>query len=368
MNQKKLNQLAIFLNKSIPTIRKITDGNGFSIEKKVKFYPKARKSAINKKSIKIKGSIWMPLIENNKTLLVCNLEEEISINQTNLINTFFEQFKKNFLLEMQVKKTLTPKNNFIKKIILSNRIKTMKKAIEYGDILGIDLRPPYSAIVINSKNYKKNINPKSVKDKTKTIDDVIATELRQDTILILRHAEKDNNTKETEKYFIDKLKSLGYIFKNNNAKDIKIGIGSYYPKINGLRKSFHEAEIAIEVGSKIFENENIYKFADLGIFTAISKKTTFNEKQKLARIYLAGIVENPDLKKSTEAILNNDLDISAAAKSLNIHRNTLIYRTKKIKKITGMDPKKFQDAVKIKLGLDILNIDTNSEAWIKKEL
>lgn len=368
MNQKKLNQLAIFLNKSIPTIRKITDKNGFSIEKKIKFYPKARESAINKKPIKTRGSTWMPLIEKNKTLLVCNLEEKISINQTNLINTFFEQFRKNYLLEMQIKKTLTPKNNFIKKMTLSKKIKTMKEAIEYGDILGIDLRPPYSAIIIKSKNYKKNINPKSVKEKTKTIDDFIVTELRKDTILILRHAKKDNNTKETEKYFIDKLNSFGYVFKKDDDKDIKIGIGSYYPKINGLRKSFHEAEIAIEVGSKIFENKNIYKFTDLGIFTAISKKTTLIEKQKLAKIHLAKIIENPDFKKTTEAILNNNLNISTAAKGLNIHRNTLIYRTKKIKKITGMDPKNFQDAVKIKLGLDILNIDTNSEAWIKKEL
>ena len=36
------------------------------------------------------------------------------------------------------------------------------------------------------------------------------------------------------------------------------------------------------------------------------------------------------------------------------HRNTLLYRLEKIKKVTGLDPRKFNDAMELKVAL-ILN-------------
>ena len=41
-----------------------------------------------------------------------------------------------------------------------------------------------------------------------------------------------------------------------------------------------------------------------------------------------------------EALAENDLNISKAAEQLFIHRNTLLYRLKKIEEKTGLDPKK----------------------------
>ena len=48
----------------------------------------------------------------------------------------------------------------------------------------------------------------------------------------------------------------------------------------------------------------------------------------------------------------NDLNLSTTARQLFIHRNTLLYRMEKIRKATGLDLRKFEDAVVFRLLMD----------------
>ncbi len=52
-----------------------------------------------------------------------------------------------------------------------------------------------------------------------------------------------------------------------------------------------------------------------------------------------------DLIATCFKLFENDLNVSATAKALYMHRNTLIYRIAKIKRITGLDVTSFADAV-----------------------
>ena len=45
----------------------------------------------------------------------------------------------------------------------------------------------------------------------------------------------------------------------------------------------------------------------------------------------------------------NDLNLSTTARELFIHRNTLIYRMDKVRKATGLDLRKFEDAAVFRL-------------------
>jgi hypothetical protein len=51
-----------------------------------------------------------------------------------------------------------------------------------------------------------------------------------------------------------------------------------------------------------------------------------------------------ELIKTSEELLKCNLNISEAARNLYIHRNTLLYRLEKIKALTGLDIKRFEDA------------------------
>ena len=60
----------------------------------------------------------------------------------------------------------------------------------------------------------------------------------------------------------------------------------------------------------------------------------------------------------------NNLNVSETSRQLYIHRNTLVYRLEKVKTKTGLDLRKFDDAVLFKMAtmvrtyIDYLN-DTN---------
>ena len=55
--------------------------------------------------------------------------------------------------------------------------------------------------------------------------------------------------------------------------------------------------------------------------------------------------------ETLQGFFDNNLSITQTAKALFIHRNTLLYRLERIKKVTGLDPKKFDDAVQLKIAL-----------------
>ena len=50
-----------------------------------------------------------------------------------------------------------------------------------------------------------------------------------------------------------------------------------------------------------------------------------------------------------QALFENNLNLSVTARELYTHRNTLVYRLDKIKKISGLDLKMFDDAVMFKI-------------------
>lgn len=51
------------------------------------------------------------------------------------------------------------------------------------------------------------------------------------------------------------------------------------------------------------------------------------------------------LVASCMSLFENNFNVSLAAEKLYMHRNTLIYRIKKVERLTGLDVTKFSDAV-----------------------
>ena len=54
---------------------------------------------------------------------------------------------------------------------------------------------------------------------------------------------------------------------------------------------------------------------------------------------------NEDIIKTAKIFLQNDINLSKASKTWFLHRNTMIYRIGKIKETTGLDIRRFEDAV-----------------------
>jgi DNA-binding PucR family transcriptional regulator len=57
-----------------------------------------------------------------------------------------------------------------------------------------------------------------------------------------------------------------------------------------------------------------------------------------------------------ETFFQLDCNVSETAKKLYIHRNTLLYRLDKFKQETSLDVRSFQDAVLVKIALQLYKV------------
>ena len=61
------------------------------------------------------------------------------------------------------------------------------------------------------------------------------------------------------------------------------------------------------------------------------------------------IFADEEMTNTAEEFLENSLNVSETARKLYLHRNTLTYRLDKIEKATGLNIRKFSDAVTFRL-------------------
>ncbi|MBO7149420.1 MAG: helix-turn-helix domain-containing protein [Clostridia bacterium] len=61
------------------------------------------------------------------------------------------------------------------------------------------------------------------------------------------------------------------------------------------------------------------------------------------------IFDDQEMIITAEEFLENSLNVSETSRKLYLHRNTLIYRLDKIEKATGLNIRKFSDAITFRL-------------------
>ena len=132
-----------------------------------------------------------------------------------------------------------------------------------------------------------------------------------------------------------------------------IGIGTIISSISELATSFREAQAALEVG-KVFDTErSIVSYNNLGIARLIYQLPTTLCDMFLKEVFKKGSVESLDQETlfTIQRFFENNLNVSETSRGLFVHRNTLVYRLEKIKKLTGLDLRKFDHAIVFKVAL-----------------
>ena len=73
----------------------------------------------------------------------------------------------------------------------------------------------------------------------------------------------------------------------------------------------------------------------------------------LQEVFKRGSLESLDRETlmTIQAFFDNNLNVSETARKLFVHRNTLVYRLEKIKKLTGLDLREFDNAITFKVAL-----------------
>ena len=130
-----------------------------------------------------------------------------------------------------------------------------------------------------------------------------------------------------------------------------VGIGTPISNVKDLATSFKEAQIAMEV-------------SNLGIARLIYQLPTTVCEMFLREVFKQGSIESLDQETlfTIQRFFENNLNVSETSRGLFVHRNTLVYRLEKIKKLTGLDLREFDDAIVFKVALMVKKYLSNNPA------
>ena len=132
-----------------------------------------------------------------------------------------------------------------------------------------------------------------------------------------------------------------------------IGIGSTAYHLRELADRYKEAQVAIEVG-KVFDTEKtIINYENLGIGRIIYQLPTTLCEMFLSEVFKKNPIEtlDDDTIETINKFFENNLNVSETSRKLYVHRNTLVYRLEKIKKLTGLDLREFDHAIVFKVAM-----------------
>ncbi len=132
-----------------------------------------------------------------------------------------------------------------------------------------------------------------------------------------------------------------------------IGIGAVAGQLKDVARSFKESQIAVEIGQVFNEDVSIMSFENLGIGRLIYQLPTTLCEMFLSEVFKKGSIESLDEETlfTIQKFFENNLNVSETSRKLFVHRNTLVYRLEKIKKITGLDLREFDNAIVLKVAL-----------------
>jgi sugar diacid utilization regulator len=160
---------------------------------------------------------------------------------------------------------------------------------------------------------------------------------------------------------LDNMVIVQEIIKNCQLKlpkiQLNIGLGNCFVDLEYAKISFDQALLALKFADFIKEQNKVYRYQDLGVY-----KLLFELDEAILESYYQetlGGLDDYDKKHGTELVttlqiyLQENGNSIQAAKKLFIHKNTLIYRLKKLEAITGKNVDKMHDRITFQIGLII---------------
>jgi len=139
------------------------------------------------------------------------------------------------------------------------------------------------------------------------------------------------------------------------------GVGHSYPGATGLAASFAEARFVATAGCRLLGPAQVATIEELGLAGLVGDSGS-GVKDRLVDQILAALTTEPDLLETTRVFFSHDLSPATTAAALQIHRHTLAYRLDKVRRLTGLDPRRFREAAQLHAALLMRQLGPDASA------
>lgn len=134
--------------------------------------------------------------------------------------------------------------------------------------------------------------------------------------------------------------------------NLKIGVGGQVNELKDLGASYSQAQTTLHLTDVLKSKGNVHTYKEyvlIKMLDEIPKARIEEYLQLLINERSARLFSSKEIIDTAEAFLENNLNQSETARKTFIHRNTLTYRLDKIQNETGLDIRKFSDALTFRL-------------------
>lgn len=239
------------------------------------------------------------------------------------------------------------RNRFFQQLILDNLL--LVDVHSQAKKMNLEVNVPRVVFVVEQKKKGDHLLLETMKGIFDNgVEDVVTSVDESHIILIKTLSEKDTykDVSALAKMLVDTLSMEALVH-------VRVAYGTIIDELKDVSKCYKEASMALDVGRIFYAHRDVLAYNELGIGRLI-----YQLPYSLCEMFLQEVFRGDALNqfdKETLATVNaffeNDLNISETARKMYLHRNTLGYRLDKIQKTTGLDVKKFDDALTFKIAL-----------------
>ncbi|MCM1577988.1 MAG: helix-turn-helix domain-containing protein [Ruminococcus sp.] len=239
------------------------------------------------------------------------------------------------------------RNNFIKNVVLDNvlpgDIVVKARELHFSSDVNrvVFLIRILSSNDVSAYDVIQNLFPDKTKD--------FVFNITESDIVLVKEIKNNVESKDLEKL----ARSISDTLSGEFYTRVNVGIGTAVIGVKDLARSFKEAQIALEVGKVFDTDKSVVSYDNLGIARLIYHLPTTLCETFLQEVFKKNSIESLDHETlfTIQKFFENSLNVSETSRKLFVHRNTLVYRLEKIKKLTGLDLREFDHAIIFKIAL-----------------
>jgi DNA-binding PucR family transcriptional regulator len=207
-----------------------------------------------------------------------------------------------------------------------------ENAVARAEAIGYDLNRPHRVVVVETSDLKPYDDAffQAVRRAARATGIGPHPVARFGAVVMLSTAEQD-----CERFRAAVLEEVG-------GMPCRVGVGSICTQAGDFPRSLHHARLALRVQRASGSVDRTTVFDDLGIYQILGESEETLGIERFARQWLGALLDYDERKGSTlVATLSRYLECgkshAATAAALSLHRNTLKYRVRRIRQISGHD-------------------------------
>ena len=238
-------------------------------------------------------------------------------------------------------------NHFFQQLLMDNLL--LVDVHRQAKKMHIDTNARRIGFVIEQKKKGDSLLLETMKGIYDTGTKDVVTSVDEDHIILIKSLAKTDTYQSVDnlaKIIVDTISMEA-------MEKVRVAYGSIIEDIKDISKCYKEASVALDVGRIFYAHKDVLAYNELGIGRLIHQLPYSLCEMFLQEVFRGNALEQFDKETlaTVNAFFENDLNISETARKMYLHRNTLGYRLDKIQKTTGLDVKRFDDALTFKIAL-----------------